>query len=43
VLRRIDLEYESFGVRNDLRRVLGIDAGIAESSARTPPAPRKGS
>jgi cobalt-zinc-cadmium efflux system outer membrane protein len=35
VLRRMDLEYESFGVRNDLRRVLGIDAGIVE-----PPAPK---
>ena len=42
VLKRMDLEYESFGVRNDLRRVLGIDAGIVESPARGP-AERKGS
>jgi cobalt-zinc-cadmium efflux system outer membrane protein len=29
VLKEMDLELESFGVRNDLRRVLGIDAELA--------------
>jgi cobalt-zinc-cadmium efflux system outer membrane protein len=47
VLRRMDLEYETFGVRNDLRRVLGIDAGIVEPPSRKAaadkPAEKKGS
>ena len=29
VLKEMDLQFESFGVRNDLRRVLGMDAALA--------------
>lgn len=37
VLRRMDLEFEAFTVRNELRRVLGIDAELAEPSVGIAP------
>jgi outer membrane protein, heavy metal efflux system len=35
-LKHMDLQFESFSIRNDLRRVLGLDAELARTVAGEP-------